>query len=837
MKWLSNLFKRPTAKPVASVPSAVQLLSTKPTATAPTIAPQASDPPAVWVGAICATAEKQQALAWLVQLQDEASLAEVAMRARGGETRIAAAQRIVASELLERVAQHSRDKDKRVYRHCADLLKQRQLAEKQAARAQALGDELSHLLAVPPLPNTRLIELGKELDSLISTGAAGTACADMLQRARAQLHQESEALRDVQAQAKAAAELSLACRQAAWPWQASVEDWRMRLQAWQQAASALPAWLAEQAVTRKWLVSLEEIAVQLDLLASDIERGLACAAFLAESEAADAAAVIPTQERAATWAALEKPANAGLRAAFEVRWQALAVAPVPVVAETVVVASGPVASEPGLHIAPRATKRKIDQAAVTASLDQLEQAIADGHLIDADAAAKHLKAQIGSGNLPDALASRLHALQAELETLRGWARWGTAQAREKMIEAAHALLSGEQDIEALARSISGLREEWKRLNAHAAASKAQWESFNTVLEQAYLPVAAHRAAQAELQATARVARELMCDGWEAELAGIDWAQADFKAVEAKRAEWIKQWRAAPQAGFRDERVLRKRFDGLIAQIDTQLESVRAAELQRREQLITAAEALHEQTDLRLALNEAKALQQRWTQPAVSVRLQRGDEQKQWQRFRAACNAVFARLDAQRAEQQTQRLADAAARQQEQETRRQLEQARLEKQRSRFTLLAQKAALAQRVESAACSGVMLEAVLAEANQGWEELGRLPGPMEQALAQRFSQAHLISESELAEGAAKREALLLDLEISLELPSPEAFAEIRRERQLSRLQNRFGAEQADDLNPEALLLACYASPAAANPISEQRLSAATRKFLEQDTTANIQ
>ena len=691
---------------------------------------------------------------------------------------------------------------------------------------------------MPPLPNTRLLELGKELDNLIDAGAAGAACADLLQQARAQLHQESEALRDVQAQTKAAAEMLLACRQATWPWQAQVEDWRLSLHTWRQAANALPAWLGEQAVVRKWLASLDEIQVQLDKLAADSERGLACETFLAECEAADAAATIPTSQRATTWAALEKPTDATMRAAFEARWQALAVAPAPVVAEMAAVASAPAdipAPRPAQHATQHATKRKIDQTAVSASLDQLEQAIADGHLIDADAAAKQLKAQIGSGNLPDALASRLHALQAELETLRGWARWGTAQARDKMIEAAQALLSGEQEIEALARSISGLREEWKRLNAHAAASKAQWESFNAVLEQAYLPVAEHRAAQAELQAAARVARESMCDGWEAELAAMDWAQADFKAVEAKRAEWIKQWRAAPQASFRDERILRKRFDALIAQIDTQLETARASELQRREQLIAAAEALSEQSDLRLALNEAKALQQRWTQPTVSVRLQRSDEQKQWQRFRAACNAVFARLDAQRAEQQTQRQADAAARQQEQEARQQLEQARLDKQRGRFTLLAQKAALAQRVESAACSGVMLEAVLAEANQGWEELGPLPGPLEQALARRFAQAHLVSDSELAEGAVKRDALLLDLEISLGLPSPETFADIRRERQLSRLQNRFGAEQSDEMDPQALLLACYATPAAANTISEQRLSVAARKLLERDSAGN--
>jgi DNA repair protein SbcC/Rad50 len=790
---------------------------------APTIAPQAADPFPVWVDAICATTDRQQALAWLAQLQDEASLAEVAMRARGGETRIAAAQRIASSPMLEHVAQHSRDKDKRVYRHCADLLKQRQLADRHAARAQAIADELRHLLDTPPLPNTRLLELGKELDSLPDAGAAGSACADLLQQARAQLHRESEALRDLQAQARTAAGMALACRQAAWPWHAFVEDCRLQLQAWRQAAAGLPAWLGEQAVARRWQASLDEIETGLDALSADSQRGLACEAFLAECEAADAAGIIPAPERAVAWAALEKPTHAALRAAFDARWRALAVAPAPLQEpEITVVASAP---------ASRPAQARIDQAAVRGSLAQLERAIAEGHLVDADAAAKQLKTQIGSARLPEALATRLHSLQAELETLRGWARWGTAQAREKMIEAAQALLTGERDIEALARSISGLREEWKRLNAHAAAGKAQWESFNAALEQAYLPVAAHRAAQAELQAAAKVARETMCDGWEAELAGLDWAQADFKAVEAKRTDWVKQWRAAPQAGFRDERALRKRFDGLIAQIDSRLEAARAAELQRREQLIVAAEALAEQGDLRLALNQAKTLQQHWTQPLVSVRLQRGDEQKQWQRFRAACNAVFARLDAQRAEQQALRLADAEARQQAQAARRQQEQARLDRQRSQIELLARKAALVQRVEAAAISGVMLEAVLAEANQVWQELDRLPAAQEQALSRRLAQAHRVSESELAAGAAQRDAILLDLEIGLDLPSPEQCAEMRRERQLSRLRHRFDAGQSDGFDAQALLLACYATPAAASAISEQRLSAVARRLQERD------
>lgn len=895
MKWLSNLFKRPTAKPVAST---AQPIPAKPVAPAPTAAPQAGDPPADWVGAICASADKQQALAWLAQLKDEKFLADVAMRARGSEIRLAAAQRIASSVLLERVAQLSRDKDKRVYRHCTDLLKQRQLAEKQATRAQAIGDELRHLLAAAPLPNTRLLELNKELGGLVDAGEAGQACQALMQQALAQLHQESEALRDLHAQHKLAIALAAECGQTQakcpeWPWNEVLADWQNRAACLRQAYAKLPSWLANQTAARGLGTSLGEIEARLANLAETSERMLVCEQWLGELEAvgesiADAVAV---------WSAMAKPENAQLCAALETRWQVLK--PSPVVAganESVHDASLEVPHEAAIETAvaevepasceavisepakPSPRQPRLDPEVVAKLMDQLEQTIAEGHLVDADAAARQIKSKLAGNGLHGGLESRLHRLHAELETLRGWARWGTAQAREKLIEDARALLNGEQEVEALAVAISTLREAWKRLNAHAAAPKALWESFDAVLEQAYLPVAAHRAEQAIRHAEARALREALCAEWDAELAAIDWTQADFKAIDARRTEIIKQWHAAPQVNFRDERLLRKRFDGLIGGIDQQLDAARAAEYARREQLIAAAQALQEQPDLRQAMAEAKALQQRWSKEATPVRLKRNDDQKQWQRFRAACNLVFERLDAQRAEQNAQRQEqmqarsvlldrfaaslegadveavkralsefratwgasrpsareaddglETRARDLQQQAQQRLDQVHQEKHRARFVLLAQKAALAQRVEMAALSGHRLEAVLAEAQQAWDTLARLPGASESLLAQRFAAATRATESELAAGRNQRKGQLLDLEISLGLPSPEQYATARRERQLGRLQNRFGAASEVEQEPEALLIRCYATPAASDALDEQRLAAVAQKLAQ--------
>jgi len=896
MKWLSKLLKKTDAKPsVPSSPAAAK--SAKPAEDSERLrgalataadegerlqltahlgralagqarAPHAEDSPEVWVAAICHAPDKALAQAWLAGLKDDAHLGEVATRARGAEVRFAAAQRIESTAVLEQVAQASRDKDKRVYRHCADLLRQRQQADASARRALEIASELRGLLDAAPLPVTPLLDLKKELSTLGEAGEPGRECNALVEQALARVQQEAEARRGLQLNQSAAVALASECANAAWPWSEQLAGWRARIDTLSQASAGLPPWLAEQASARTLGETLAEIEPRLATLAGDDERALACEQFLAPLEAGTP----PDAGTAVAWEALVKPAHADARQVLESRWQALNTYLPPVTM-----------SEPALAPPPR-TKPRVDHDAVRELLDKLEQAIEQGHLVDADAIAKQIKATPGGNSLHGALESRWHSLQAQLEQLRGWARWGTGQARKQLIAAAAELLNGEREVEELASAIPALREEWKRLNAHGAAAKGQWESFDTTLEKAYQPVAARRAEEAALQAEARAAKEALCADWEAEVAGIVWDQADLKVIETRHAEMIKQWRAAPQAGFRDERGLRKRFDTLIGGIEQRLDAARSAELERREQLIAEAEALSEQTDLGRAMTEAKALQARWSHPTTPVRLKRRDEEKLWKRFRAACDDVFGRRDAKRAEQATQHQERAQSRQLlldtfaatltgaeangikqallqfradwnaskpatreagdrlenqardlQQQAQQLLDTLRNKKHLARFELLARRATLAERIEAAALAAEPLEAVVAEAKQAWDGLPQLPGKIENLLAQRFADASSVTHAVLASGRETREALLLDLEIALGLPSPETYAEARRKRQLERLQNRFGAAAPQSLEAETLLTQWYATAALPDAISDHRIAAVVRQLAEQTAPDN--
>ena len=250
-----------------------------------------------------------------------------------------------------------------------------------------------------------------------------------------------------------------------------------------------------------------------------------------------------------------------------------------------------------------------------------------------------------------------------------------------------------------------------------------------------------------------------------------------------------KWRSAARAGFRDERQLRKRFDALIEKIDARLEESRSKEVARLKDLVTQAEALKDTADLAAAMSAAKTLQRRWKEDVTGIRLRHGEDQKFWRRFRSACDAVFARRDAEQIERDAQRAKREEERRAEMEAARLAEQKKKDKHAARFAEMAQKAA----------------------------------PVADAPADA-----------LEKGKAERDALLLDLEIALDLPTPEAYAAARRARNLARLQERFAKGIAPPKDPEAMVASWYAIAAHPDKVQAARLNAVVERLLSQKPQA---
>ncbi len=825
-------------------------------------APRAEDPSGVWLAAVCEVPDKALALAWSAGLEGDACLAEVAVHGRFSEVRLAAIQRVQAAAVLERVAQLTREKDKRVYRNCADRLKQGRQAEEDARKAVELAAALRGLLQVEPLHLSHLLELEKQCRSLGQEAPAIAECKALLDQAHARLQQESMARRDLQARVVDAQGLLQECSNIESTEAAQRQDWRSRLEALAAAAGGMPGWLFSQPPAKTLDGFLREIEGRLAQLDAEGARVLACEEFLARLAECPPTDPESVMTASAAWVALTKPEHRKVRQDFDLRWHALR--------------SPADSTSVPEHRLP--APARIDLDAVRRLLEQFEQDVDQGRLAEAEKVAKTLAAAMAGNRLDGNMDSSLQRANAQLGKLRSWAEWGTGQARDSLVAAAEQLVKGETSVDDLAQGVRELREKWKQLNSHGGATaKDQWQRFDAALKTAYLPVAAHRAAEAARQAEAREFKLALCAEWESYCAAIVWERADFKLLEDDRQEMLRRWRAAAQAGFRDERMLRKRFDKLQGSIEQRLDSLRAAEVERREQLIVDAEALREVSDLGRAITEVKALQSRWGGEASPLRLARRDEQKLWQRFRAACDEVFARREAQRAQQLAQReegklairslldafeaslaVADAdsikralnqfradwkaakanarewaegqeaRARELQQQAQQRIERLRHEKHCTRFELLERKAAIAEGLEAAAAAKVPPD--LAGAKAAWDALPRLPGKSESMLAERLARAPGVKAPDLASGREVREALLLDLEIALGLPTPETCIEARRRRQLEHLQSRFGADSTNSPEAESLLLRWYATTATPDASLDRRMAAVKHRLLEQ-------
>lgn len=856
------MLRKDPAAPVADAtkPADARARAAKPKAPpAPPQRPSAEAPPADWVAAILRCPDKALAVEWTAAVSGDQWLGEIAARSRFGEVRMAAALRLVETETLERVADACRSKDKGVFRHCHDLLRQRDTAGDTARRAQVLADALRELLAATPVQLSRLLELEHALLSLPGAGEDPTveACKPLLAEAHARLQQEAIARRDLtQAQAQAAA-LQATMFDAGWPDDDTRAGWQKQLAALAAACSNAPAWLATQPATHKLGETVAVLNARLATLAADAERLAAAQGFLA----ALPTDTPPDDATRTAWAALELPAHAQARALVDARWQALQPVAAPVRAPAA--AAGP---EP-------------DREAQRQGLDALEAAIAAGHLAEADALDKSL----ADATLPEALEQRLQRARAQLAQLHGWARWGTDQARDHLVAAAEALQAASLSVDELARQVPALREAWKQLNAQGHSRKGQWEKFDAALTAAFAPVLAQRAEEAQQHAVVKAAKEALLDEWEAFVASPVWGEADQTTREQWRHNAIERWRAAGLAAFRDERRLRKRFDALVADVDRQIEAARAAERERRRGIVAAAEALAEVADLRRAIADAKSLQQAWPTPAGAARLARKEEQQLWQQFRAACDRVFARRDDERSRHNAERDAlaqahqqaldafdaalaaalksgdanavrqatqafraqvgrtpqggaDARTRELEQRARKLADDLTVARHRAEYDLLARKAAIAERVEAAfAAADANGGDLAAEAQQEWSALPRLPARAEAALAARLAAAGEAGADKLAAGRAARAALLLDLEIGLELPSPPACAEERRQRQLARLQRRFGtAAESPAADAGERIAQYYATAATPDAALDARIDTIVQHLVRAALTA---
>ncbi|MBQ5941654.1 MULTISPECIES: DUF349 domain-containing protein [unclassified Massilia] len=817
------------------------------------------------------TSREQQA-EQLRQLNgDEAAAVEFLLRSEFSELRLAAAELVHSREQLERVHAAMRNTDRRVAKLTQSRLDairhhEAELRRGQEALAQAralLGDHLLTPNHVAELDRkwaiTKAPELAPEFDAVRAELAQRLEAQVQLQRA---MIDRLAALRQLDGAGLDAGALS---------------ERLASLQHEQEAALVAPEHASlPRALVAEFASEHARLTAGLATIEQDQAALAAREAALNDWQGKPQAELKPEQLRK-DWNRLPAlPANAA-GAQLQQRFDALLAALPQEVRKPKPEPSAAKPAKPQQAGAPSAQDRKpargADQQFID-NMDALEAALQQGSLHSAAELDKALKDSKDKGmRLSPAQADRLGQLRAELKRLSDWARWGGNVSREELIKTVEALPTQNLAMSELAKKVGSMRDRWKALDSlSGAAPRSLWERFDAACTAAYAPAAAHFRQLADERHANAARGQALVEEAQAEIARLQSGEADWKHVSGTVQRLRMAWSHLGAIDRKDKKRLDQLFSEALTTLQKPLETQRQVEMGVREQLIEEAQALDPHD--RHAVDLLRELQHRWQEHARALPLERKAEQALWQRFRAACDALFAArkehvhaADSERRAHEAAKEAlcarlEAAAPEATPATAGKLvreaaaewqaigpvpraHEARIEKRyHAAVAQVQHHADVARRAAGLALAGAVrdklrliqaLENALvnpdahthaADWRQRWEAMLPLEGPYESLLHARFEAALAALDGERAGYARQLEANrervqheLLKLEIAAGIDSGPEFARERLKLQVEVLQNSLKSGQKPGAQGDALRQ-LLSVPALADARTETRI-----------------
>ncbi len=401
--------------------------------------------------------------------------------------------------------------------------------------------------------------------------------------------------------------------------------------------------------------------------------------------------------------------------------------------------------------------------------------------------------------LADIPPARLQEIQQQLREftprireLNGWRHWGTDRVREQLIEEAEQLVDTSQSPQERARAVANLRSRWKNLvTIDHSANRPLWKRFDKACNAAYDLCRQHHKEESQRRKINLQARETICTELEQLHQQTDWEAPDWREVDRSFQRIRNQWSKAGPVDRGDWQTIQARYRKATAAIDDHLNIERKRNQAYRLGLIEQLESLIDSDDLPAALATVRQAQKAW-RPTISDK--RAIEQKLWKRFKAAGDALYAR-----------------------------EKSRISQETSKVnTLLEQKIAICDAIEQLADSPANIGSQLADLKAAWNDIVLPRNKSAAELEQRYrhvlqsldfalerrqleKQSQSIEElhtawmagdrSPPATPAADAAQWLLDMEIMLELPSPDELEQARMERKVAKLSAQLNERNAQN------------------------------------------
>jgi exonuclease SbcC len=459
-------------------------------------------------------------------------------------------------------------------------------------------------------------------------------------------------------------------------------------------------------------------------------------------------------------------------------------------------------------------------------LSELERHLTEGLLKEANKSHQHIVKAMRKISQQEAKKHQhqYQSLTAQLTEIRDWQGFAATPKKEALCVSMESLVASEIDPAMLADRIHSFQEEWKAIGPIARQDdKILWNRFRTAADKAYEPCKAYFAdmvVQRQQNLANRQALILQLTDYEATM---DWDSADWDIVQKTLDAARETFRSFSPVDRHEHKNSQASLQVISDKIYSHIKEEYQHNIDAKEALISQAKSLQDVADLSQAIEQSKQLQADWK--TIGMTPNKAD-QKLWQEFRLACDAVFSRRDEQRQQnkvhieasiEQAQEIiikAEAAAKETDTASKEALqlcssEFADLSLPKALYAKLRQRLAEAQQQQN----DLFSHAKVAKKQQAWITLTnklsaislktqdaeqasvlykadatdlRLPQGIDRSLIEKKWNA--TSATELSSTDALRDACI-GLEIAAELTSPEVDQKARMAYQVQRLAQGLG------------------------------------------------
>ncbi len=297
-------------------------------------------------------------------------------------------------------------------------------------------------------------------------------------------------------------------------------------------------------------------------------------------------------------------------------------------------------SQPVAPVASKKNEHKIN-ADIAECIQLLEKALDSRSLKESQQHAKRLYASLQSApaELKKRYAPAMARLMAALDDLKDWAGFATNPKLEELCTNMELLCATSIEPQLKAEKIKLLQQEWKQLGG--SANQQLWERFKLASDRAFEPCKRFFEEEKALKSTNLAKRETICTELEMFIRHNNWTQANWKAVEEIAQAARQDWKAAYPIEFKNNREVQKKFNVLLGELDEKLNNEREQNKQKKQALITQAQALTHDTDIAHAIRQIKLLQAQWKSIGIT---HHKDDRQLWKTFRTHCDQVFLQRD-------------------------------------------------------------------------------------------------------------------------------------------------------------------------------------------------